>query len=107
MTVASAQGKITVERRFVGYMDRLRAYRVMVDGQEIGRVKNGETATYDVTPGQHQVQLGIDWARSPSLTVNVGPGEEIRLLAAPKANPFTALYYITFGRNQYIDLRQA
>jgi hypothetical protein len=26
-----------------GYADRLRAYRVMLDGVEVGRIRNGET----------------------------------------------------------------
>jgi hypothetical protein len=37
--------EIHVERDRRGYVDRMRAYRVMLDGEGAGRVKPGETLT--------------------------------------------------------------
>ena len=33
------------------YVDRARAYKVMLDGAELGRIKNDTTSTFSVPPG--------------------------------------------------------
>lgn len=47
-----------------GYVDRLRAYKVILDGQVIGEIKNGQQVEFNITPGKHQLNLKIDWCRS-------------------------------------------
>lgn len=56
----------TLEIRREGrrYGDRLRAYRVVVDGERLGTVKRGETQGFEVEPGHHSVKLHLDWCRS-------------------------------------------
>jgi hypothetical protein len=99
--------RLTVERGHKAWMDRARAYKIMVDGQEAGEVRDGQTETVQVTPGPHEVQMKIDWARSPAIPVEVPEGGEVRVRCWPNANPGTALYYITVGRNKYIGLEPA
>jgi len=53
--------------RGTGYADRLRSYRVMLDGKEIGRIGNGETKSFPVGPGQHELVVKIDWCSSTTL----------------------------------------
>ncbi len=98
--------RIHVNRRPGGYVDRARAYKVLVDGEEKGRIKAGESVTADVAPGRHEVHLGIDWARSPTLAVDVQPGEQVTLHCRPNANPFNMLWYISGGRKNYIGLER-
>ncbi len=88
-----------------GYSDRFRAYRVLIDGREAGKLRRGQDLVVEVEPGTHEVHATIDWARSPTVSVTLGGGEEASLVCAPKANPLTALYYISLGRDRYIDLR--
>ena len=89
------------------YMDKVRSYRIMLDGQEIGRIKDGSEESLTIPAGQHELQLKIDWAVSPTATFNVGEGEIVRFNCKPKGNPLTALYYASFGRKNYIMLEPA
>ncbi len=99
----SAQGTIEIARE-KAYVDKARAYRVLVDGTEVGRIKEGETQSFAVAPGSHEVLLKIDWATSPAVTVDVSPGGTARLGARPKPNPFTAIFYSLFARKKYLQL---
>jgi hypothetical protein len=87
-------------------MDRARKYKVMVDGQEVGRVGNGESESFEVAPGHHEVHMAIDWTRSPSVELDVPPTGDAHLTCAANANPFTALWYITGGRKKYVTLEE-
>jgi hypothetical protein len=98
--------RIRVERnRF--WMDRARSYRILIDGEERDRVKNGETVAVDVAPGPHVVRAKIDWAYSPELSVDVPPGGEAHLHCRPRGNLLTVMYYATIGRKRYLRLEPA
>jgi len=47
-----------------GYADRLRAYKIVLDGVVIGMIGNGETKTFPIVPGPHSLSLKIDWCGS-------------------------------------------
>ena len=98
---------IHVQRRDVAYQDRARAYKVMLDGEEMGRVKRGESVSFDAAPGAHQLQMKIDWATSEPLDIEVAAGQDLRFECWPNAKPLTALYWTTFGRKKYIGLAPA
>jgi hypothetical protein len=102
----AAQSTIEIQRASK-YTDRVRAYKVHVDGKEVGTIKNGETAEFQVAPGTHEVKLTIDWTSSPPLTIDAPPGGAVRLTCAPRANPFTALWFATVGKNRYLKLEPA
>ena len=48
--------KLTLNRKksFVG---ALIAYKVFIDNNVVGKIKNGETLTFDVIPGQHTISI--------------------------------------------------
>ena len=98
---------IHVHRRANAYQDRARAYKVVLDGEEVGRVKRGESVSFDAAPGAHQLQLKIDWATSEPLSVDVVAGQDLHFECWPNAKPLTALYWITLGRRRYIGLRSS
>ncbi|MVU78623.1 hypothetical protein GPX89_15375 [Nocardia sp. ET3-3] len=97
--------QITISRRPGGYTDRLRKYHVFVDGAEVGQVGAGHSVTTEVDAGRHEVQLTIDWATSPTVTLDLDPAQTGQLYCEPAANPLTALYYSLFARQRYITLR--
>src|SRR4051794_15244044 len=97
---------LTVERIENAWIDRARAYKVMVDGNEVGRVRRGETQTFQIAPGPHEVHMGIDWARSPSVEGDFAEGGDTRLRCGPNANPLTVLWFTTFGRKKYVRLER-
>jgi hypothetical protein len=98
--------RIDIERRAGGYTDRARAYKVLVDGQESGRIKAGETHSVDVAPGHHEVQIAIDWGRSPVIGLDLIEGESAKLFCKPNANPLTVLWYSTVARKRYVGLER-
>jgi len=98
--------RIAVTRREGGYVDRARAYKVLVDGTEVGRVKAGESVSVDVVPGTHQVQMAIDWARSPAFEVHLTEGGSAQFFCRPNANPLTVLWFITLARKRYVALER-
>jgi hypothetical protein len=57
------------------WMNRARAYNVLIDEQKTGIVKNDSSEEYAVAPGAHTVRCGLMWYSSPSITVNLKEGE--------------------------------
>jgi hypothetical protein len=98
---------IHVDRKAGGYTDRARAYKLLVDGEERGTIKQGEGVEVEVQPGAHRVQMKIDWARSPELTVDLGEGDRAEFFCAPNASALTALFYSLFKRSDYIRLERS
>lgn len=66
-------GRIVVRREESGSRDRFRAYKVLIDEQEVGKIKRGESVTVELAPGSHLVHVAIDWKRSARFDVS---GEE-------------------------------
>jgi hypothetical protein len=61
------------------WRDRIRAYRVKIDGVQAGSLRAGETLDFAVSPGDHTVQVAIDWCTSPLREVRVGDGQTAQL----------------------------
>jgi hypothetical protein len=67
-----------------GGRDKLRRYRVVIDGREVGRLRQRERASYEVDPGQHEITVRIDWCGSETLSLDFREGERVRLRCYPK-----------------------
>jgi len=94
--------RLRVYREPVAWMDRLRAYTVLINGVPSGTVKQGEGLEWNLPPGDHRIQMQLDWATSPELIVS----GDATLHCRANANPFLALLYITIWRNEYIRLER-
>ncbi|MCK4911596.1 MAG: hypothetical protein KAR83_08125 [Thermodesulfovibrionales bacterium] len=89
------------------YVDALRAYKIILDGNVIGEIKNGQEIEFDLPPGKHEISLKIDWCGSNCIefecdvdTVEFECGSNLqgwRMLLV--------FIYIIFHRNKYIWLR--
>lgn len=85
MRVAPANAYLEVSRPTGWrYTDRYRSYHVLVDGQDIGEIRRGQCRVFPIAPGRHELHVVIDWARSPSATVDPGPGETLRFECWPR-----------------------
>jgi hypothetical protein len=98
---------IELTREADRYVDRTRAYRVLVDGERVGKIKAGETARYAVAAGMHRVQLRIDWCSSPTLEVDVPNGGHVALDCGPGAKFYNLFWIIVARPGRYIALRRA
>jgi len=97
--------RLRLYREPVAWVDRLRAYTLLVDGEARGRIGQGETLEIELAPGDHIVQMQIDWATSAELVVD--GGRDVALRCRANANPFLVLLYITIWRHDYIRLERA
>jgi hypothetical protein len=60
------------------------AFHVMVDGDDVGEVRRGQTRLFQIAPGRHEVHLELAWSRSPSIDVDIASGETVKLVCWPK-----------------------
>ncbi|MFC5906802.1 hypothetical protein [Streptacidiphilus monticola] len=102
----SEYGTITLTRARGGYRDALRRYRVLLDGAQVGLISRGRSLCFQVPPGDHQLQLRIDWCASPSVTAEVGPGQAVHYSCAPGGDPAQGLDGSVLGLASYIELRR-
>jgi hypothetical protein len=58
-----------------GHADRIRAYRVVVDGNTVGKIGDGETKEFPVSAGPHNLSIKIDWCGSKAVPFTVAEGE--------------------------------
>ena len=50
---------------------------VEVDGSDLGKIGNGSTVTFGLSPGEHELRLRIDWTGSRRVSFRAEPGETV------------------------------
>ena len=95
--------KIQIDRVSNAWVDRGRSYEVFINGTSRGKLRRGDQIEIDVESGHQAVHLALDWCRSPTVTIDLKPGDRSQLRCRP-ANPLLIPYAITFGRDHYIRL---
>jgi len=96
-------------KRDSGYADRLRAYEVVLDGNVVGKVRNGQQVEINVSQGKHVLFLKIDWCQSNAVefesngssNVEFDCGSNLRGLKI-----FLSIVYATILRSKYIWLKK-
>ena len=96
---------IRVHRAAVPWRDRLRAYKVIIDDQPVGQLRNGQDFNREVSPGSHRLQIKIDWTGSEELHVTVQPGETASFICEPAGSSWSGLFDL-LGRRAYVSLRR-
>jgi hypothetical protein len=99
--------KLTLVRDSPLRRDRWRRYRVLIDGELAGLIGHGETEEFDVSPGQHVVQLKVDWCGSPPLSLDDVGTEGVELTCGPDYSPWFPLWRAIFRPGHWISLRPA
>jgi hypothetical protein len=100
--------EITI-RRGKSYADRLRDYKVEVDGVVVATVRAGQSATVPVTAGRHTLTIRIDWCSSEKLQFDAKSGEHTDFECGSSltgARILLAIVYI-FRPHQWLWLRRA
>jgi hypothetical protein len=91
-----------------GYADRVRDYRVVLDGTEIGRIGNGGQKSIEVAAGHHQLMMKVDWCRSDIVSFEIGQDQTAQFQCGSSLRGWRlilTLYYATFGFRNYLWLR--
>jgi hypothetical protein len=98
---------IRIHRTHVPMRDRLRPYKVMIDGERSGSVRDNHTEDFEVAPGEHNVQLKIDWSGSAKVQLNVESGAIALLRASAHESgrsPIRDVFNSAKHRGDWIDL---
>ena len=97
--------QITINR-VSGYSNKLRKIKLFLDGVEIDQIRDGESKTFSISTGTHKLRAKIDWCQSNEIEFDISEGE-IKIWNLKGTNPLLGLYYITFGRSNYLKLEQS
>lgn len=55
-------------------VNRRQRFKVLIDGAEVGQIKNDDTEEFALSAGQHTLQCKINWMSSGIETFNVAEG---------------------------------
>ena len=72
------------------WMNRVRGYKVLINGNQVGIIKNAATEEYSVEPGTNSIECKLDWCGSRTLPINLQAGETIYL----KVSSGMKLYFL-------------
>ncbi|GIE32981.1 hypothetical protein Ait01nite_060260 [Actinoplanes italicus] len=70
-------------RPAVKFRDRFRAYRVEIDGEQVGELRHGGEFLVEAAPGSRTVRALIDWTGSPELVLDLVEGEAFSIRVEP------------------------
>ncbi|MEA2453140.1 MAG: hypothetical protein QOG04_1850 [Actinomycetota bacterium] len=90
--------------RHSGWSDKLRKWKIFLDGYEVGTIRQGEVFRSDVEPGDHQLWLKIDWASSQPVSFSIEPTQTLRFECRPGGR---RLDLIRRNWNTWIDLQKS
>jgi hypothetical protein len=95
-----------IVRRSDSFVDGMRKFKVLVDGEVVGKVARKKQVEVEVEPGQHEVQMKLDWGKSEPMTVDASAGD-VPLLCEPRGTTKQAkTSALLRGGKDYITLRE-
>ena len=77
------RGFVQVRRDRSRWKDRLRSYKVVLDGAVVGKLRNGSEAVFAVDPGRHSLAIRIDWTGSDPEEFTVEEGQTVQFACIP------------------------
>jgi len=95
-------------RRDSEFAARVRAFKVVLDGDIIGEIKNGQQLELDVPPGRHQLHLKMGCCRSNTVDFETN-GNRIEFECGSNLRGFKivlSIIYATLLRSRYIWLKK-
>jgi hypothetical protein len=103
--VRMTTGVLTISRASGLARDAFRSYRILVDGNEQGKIKRGATAEVELPAGQHVVQLELDRLTSRPLPVLIREGQTVQLRCAPGGRASDVRQDMENRPGEYISLQ--
>ena len=93
-------------RRDKGYADKIRKYRILLDGVEVGRLAEGAVLREEISEGPHVVEARVDWCGSPPLQFDAQAGEQVVLVRSALRGwrVMLASFYLIFNRRGYLHI---
>jgi hypothetical protein len=104
--VTAEQTATLILNRQPGKRDLWRAYRVMVDGNQLAVLNEGETRELTLSPGGHEIWIKLDWTRSPKVRLDLAEASRTYLRCRAGGNPWMVLIDAPFRPTRYIELTE-
>ena len=104
----SAMVTLTVSRQST-LVDFIRSYSIVVDNKKIGKVNNGASNSFTIAPGNHTIEMKIDWCGSKTLQFSATDGETVSFRVVSNLRGlriFLAPWYVLFAHKSYLLLEQ-
>lgn len=89
-----------------GWSDRIRAYRILVDGAEVGRIKESQTLDVELAPGDHRLEARIDWCAAKPLDISLAADEVVDIEVRNTHGPALGILAISIWRGRYLTLER-
>jgi hypothetical protein len=85
--------------------DGLRAYRVVVDGRPVAKLRQGRTCAIPVVPGRHRLYVRLDWwLRCPEVEVNLGPRAGAEFVCRARGGVMDGIDLVESNPGAYLEL---
>ena len=96
---------LTVQRD-KGWADKIRKYRILLDGVEIGRIGEGEVLRQQISDGPHAIEAKIDWCGSRPLHFNAQSEDQVVVVRSALRGwrLLLGIFYVFFNRRGYLLL---
>lgn len=79
------------------FMNRARAFKVFIDGEEVGKIGNNKVEEFDIVAGSHTILCKIDWCSSEVYTIQAKEDDTIYLQVKSGMKYFLPMYIIFLG----------
>ncbi len=84
-----------------------RHYDVYINNLFVDKIADGEEKSFEVSPGEKDIYLRLDWAKSKKMTFSLKPGENKRLLCGSRLKGplflLTLFYLFTNDKLVYLE----
>ncbi len=90
---------LRVTRPRIQWADRLRSYRVLVDGAERARLRNGDAVDIALPAGEYDVRVVIDWTGSKHLSVRLTAGKTTSITVRWRGNLLSSDGYLALAED--------
>jgi hypothetical protein len=91
------------------YINRCIKYKIMINGENAGKIENGQTLEVPIQPGSYELYVKLAWYRSNKINLTLAKGEQAQFRCRYRGkwyNAFHALYYIYFKFDRFFILEK-
>ncbi len=86
-------GKLILTRKG-SMLNHRQHYTILIDGKEVGQIKNDDTEEIELLVGVHDIQCKINWMSSPVKQVTIKDGDKTFLQVSSGMKFIVPLYFM-------------
>lgn len=76
--------------------NKMRNFKILLNGKEIGKISDGELKDFSIEPGKHTLTAKIDWCSSKPLELNMSSNETMYVTVGSYRSSKKLLLFISF-----------